>query len=55
VSEALDEELDFEIIDRILAPANMEMNKWIVNNNFSSNYAATNFSSNNNNSLYIVI
>jgi hypothetical protein len=27
VSEALDEELDFEIIDRILAPANMEMNK----------------------------
>jgi hypothetical protein len=23
VSEALDEELDFEIIDRILAPANM--------------------------------
>ncbi|RIA90765.1 hypothetical protein C1645_822905 [Glomus cerebriforme] len=27
VSEALNEELDFEIIDRILAPANMKMNK----------------------------
>ncbi|RIA98371.1 hypothetical protein C1645_812779 [Glomus cerebriforme] len=27
MSEALDEELDFEIIDKILTPANMEMNK----------------------------
>ncbi|RIA86904.1 hypothetical protein C1645_828549 [Glomus cerebriforme] len=27
VSKALDEKLDFEIIDRILTPANMKMNK----------------------------
>ena len=27
LSEALDDELDFELIDRISAPANMEMNK----------------------------